>query len=257
MNSERRVAAVALLLALTLVGCGVGKGDQGSSLTVSAASSLKDAFTQYAEAFSDGEAKLQFAGSHALATQIRQGVRPDIFAAANTELPQELFAAGLVERPIIFAGNRLVIAVGRDAMKVKSLADLSARDITLAIGAAGVPVGDYTAKVLSRLPSVQRAAILNNVRSREPDVGGIVGKLSQGAVDAGFVYITDVEASGGRLKAIELPPALEPHVAYGVAVVKGSAQHKQAETFVAGLLDGGGQRALAGAGFEPPPAGAR
>ena len=36
-------------------------------------------------------------------------------------------------------------------------------------------------------------------------MAGVVGKLSQGAVDAGFVYITDVKAAGGKLTAIELP----------------------------------------------------
>ena len=38
----------------------------------------------------------------------------------------------------------------------------------------------------------QSEAILANVRSEEPDVAGIIGKLTQGAVDAGFVYVTDV-----------------------------------------------------------------
>ena len=36
-------------------------------------------------------------------------------------------------------------------------------------------------------------------------MAGIVGKLTQGAVDAGFVYISDVRATDGKLKAIELP----------------------------------------------------
>ena len=45
------------------------------------------------------------------------------------------------------------------------------------------------------------------MRSNEPDVKGIVGKLTQGAADAGFVYVTDVNATNGKLKAITLPPA--------------------------------------------------
>ena len=51
---------------------------------------------------------------------------------------------------------------------------------------------------------------------------GVVGKLTQGAADAGFVYVTDVEATNGKLRAIELPKRLRPSVAYGVAVVEGS-----------------------------------
>jgi molybdate transport system substrate-binding protein len=109
--------------------------------------------------------------------------------------------------------------------------------------------------VLERLPDAQRQAILDNVRSEEPDVGGIVGKLTQGAVDAGFVYITDVKASRGKLKAIELPPAAQPRVAYEIAVVKGAKHPKEARAFVDGIVSGAGQRALAAAGFEPPPAG--
>ena len=91
------------------------------------------------------------------------------------------------------------------------------------------------------------------MRSEEPDVAGITGKLTQGAVDAGFLYASDVRATDDKLKAIELPDALQPTVAYGVAVVKGAKQPEQAKAFIAGLLDGAGAEALEDAGFEPPP----
>ena len=271
VRSRRRPAMVVVAAAVVVAlaaGCGSsgggGTGDTtGTAATaakdrpaiaVSAATSLKTAFTEYADGFTAADVKLQFAGSDALAAQIEQGVRPDVFAAANTKLPDKLAKAGLVGPPTVFAGNRLVLAVPADDAKVTSLADLSKPGVTIATGAAGVPIGDYTRKVLARLPAAQRAAILANVRSREPDVGGIVGKLSQGAVDAGLVYVTDVTASGGRLKAIELPPSVRPQVAYGVAVVTGSKHAKQAHAFIVGLLTGKGRAALAKAGFEPPPA---
>ena len=57
--------------------------------------------------------KLSFGGSDELAAQIRQGVKPDVFAAANTKLPDELNGEGLVEKPVVFATNELVIAVPR------------------------------------------------------------------------------------------------------------------------------------------------
>ena len=93
------------------------------------------------------------------------------------------------------------------------------------------------------------------MRSLEPDVSGIVGKLTQGAVDAGFVYITDVVATDGALKAIDLPPNLQPDVAYGAAVVDGAANPDGAQAFIDGLLEGDGAAALKDAGFGPPPAG--
>lgn len=257
---RRWVGAALAVVALAAVGAGCGSDDKGSSSSksepgppvVSAAASLQEAFTAYGHDLSPSP-RFSFAGSDELAAQIRQGVKPDVFASANTKLPDALHQAGLVGAPTVFAGNRLVLAVPATGAKVKSLADIERRGPTVATGSATVPIGTYTQKVLARLPAPKRAAIEANVRSREPDVKGIVGKLTQGAVDAGFVYITDVKATHGKLKAIELPASLKPSAAYGVVIVKGAKHPKAAKAFVAGLLHGSGQRALQDAGFEPPP----
>ena len=258
---SRRVAAWALLVTFVLGGtfaaCGSDDessgGDGGSDqVVVSAASSLKKAFTTYGEQFDDGKVRLSFAGSDELAAQIRQGVKPDVFAAANTKLPDELFKEGLVEQPVRFATNELVLAVPADSDAIGSIDDVGGEGVTTAIGAEGVPVGDYTRTVLAQLPADQSAAIMANVRSNEPDVAGIVGKLTQGAVDAGFVYRSDVEGAGGKLKAIDLPEALKPTVEYGVAIVKGAPNPDGAKAFVDGLLDGAGAQALEDNGFGRP-----
>ena len=70
-----------------------------------------------------------------------------------------------------------------------------------------MPVGAYTREVLGRLPDALEEKILANVRSEEPDVKGVVGKLTQGAADAGFVYLTDVTDG---ITGVELPPELRP-----------------------------------------------
>jgi molybdate transport system substrate-binding protein len=256
----RRVVVVPTLAVLAatllvLAGCGGGGSaarDGAPALTVSAASSLQAALDAYARRFPGARVRTQFAGSDELAAQIRQGVRPDVFAAANTALPQQLYRDGLVARPRVFAGNELVLAVPAHDARVTSLADLTGR-VTIAVGAPSVPVGAYTREVLDRLGGARERAILANVRSREPDVKGVVGKLSQGAVDAGFVYRSDVRAAGGSLRAVALPPRLRPAVAYAAAVVKGTQRPGLAARYVDGLVHGAGQRALRAAGFEPPP----
>jgi molybdate transport system substrate-binding protein len=58
-----------------------------------------------------------------------------------------------------------------------------------------------------------------------------------------------VRASGGRMKAIALPPPLEPRVAYAAAVVRGTKHAAAARRFVDGLK---GADALAAAGFGRP-----
>jgi molybdate transport system substrate-binding protein len=256
MSIRDAVCAIGVTAALVpAAGCGQDSDSTRDrpQLKVSAASSLKEAFSAYAAGFEQARAALSFAGSDELAAQIRQGAQPDVFASADTKLPDQLFAERLVERPVVFTGNELVLAVPAGATHVRSLSDAAKHGLRLAIGDREVPVGRYTREVLGRLGAAQARAILANVRSEEPDVKGIVGKLSQRAVDAGFVYATDVRAAKRALRAIRLAKRLQPRVAYGIAVVKASKHATEARAFIDGLLRGDGQKALAAAGFRPPP----
>jgi molybdate transport system substrate-binding protein len=237
-----RRSSLLLLLCVAAAGCGGGS----TRLKVSAASSLKPPLTAL------GGADFSFAGSDQLAAQIRAGVRPDVFAAADTQLPDALYADGLVEKPVAFAGNRLVIAVAKGS-GIDGLAALERPGVAIAVGSPTVPVGAYTQMVLAGLAPAARAAIDRNVRSREPDVAGVIGKLTQGAVDAGFVYATDVRAAGTGIRAIALPAALRPSVTYEAAVVRGTGRTGAARAYIEGLLSGSGAAALRRAGFAPPP----
>ncbi len=250
----RRTACLAASLAAVAIaaGCGGSSDSSKPTLTVYAAASLKIAFQSCATGFTDANVRFNFAGSDELAAQIRQGARPDVYAAANTTLPNDLAVAGLLEAPVVFAGNRLVVAVPRDS-QVGSVAALAKPGTKVVAGEKGVPVGDYTLTVLGRLPAAERTAVLANVRSREPDVLGIVGKLTQGAADAGFAYTTDVVAMHGALRAVELPASLQPRVEYGIGVVKGTKHEAQAKAFIDSLTAGPCRQVMRQAGFEPPP----
>jgi molybdate transport system substrate-binding protein len=249
----KRVAL--LVVALAVAGCGsdAGGSDAGKPrLVVSAASSMTEALNACSPSFADATVRISFAGSDELAAQIRQGVMPDVYAAANTKLPDALHEEGLLGAPLKFATNELVLAVPKDS-QIASIRDLTRTDVDIAIGSESVPIGAYTRETLARLPAGQARAILANVRSNEPDVKGIVGKLTQGAVDAGFVYVTDVTATGGELTAIDLPPAVEPQVTYEAGVVKGAKQPEHAQAYLDGLLDGPCADALRDAGFGAAP----
>jgi molybdate transport system substrate-binding protein len=248
------VAACALLAACGDDEASGGSGGSGGKpqLVVSAASSMKEALTACGPNFPGATVRLSFAGSDELAAQIRQGVKPDVFASANTKLPDALHDEGKLSAPVEFATNSLVLAVPADS-DIRGLDAIAKPGVKLAIGSETVPIGSYTREVLGRLPAAQSKAILANVRSNEPDVKGIVGKLTQGAIDAGFVYRSDVEATGGKTKAIALPGALQPTVVYAAGVVEGAKQPKQARAFVEGLVSGGCADALKQASFGPPP----
>jgi molybdate transport system substrate-binding protein len=241
-----------LAVALLAVGCGGDEPAAGERprLIVSAAASLTDPLTACSREFEGADVRLSFGGSDELAAQIRQGVRPGVFAAANTRLPEELASEDLLETPVEFATNELVMALPPDEREIERAEDLAAPGVRLVIGAETVPVGSYTREVLGRLPAAVREQILANVRSEEPDVRGVVGKLTQGAADAGFVYLTDIT---GDLTAVELPPELQPTVAYGAGVVEGTEQQELAQRYLDGLTDGPCADALREEGFGPPP----
>jgi molybdate transport system substrate-binding protein len=241
---------VGLALVVGLGGCG-GSGGEGS-LVVLGASSLTEAVGEYAEGFEGAEVRTSFAGSDQLAAQIRQGGGADLFLSADTDYPDELFEEGLVEKPKVFAANELTIAVSADS-ELASFSDLAGAGTKIVIGDPGVPVGAYTRTVLERLPAAEREAILNNVRSEEPEVGSVIAKVLQGAADAGFVYVTDAKSAGDAVKTIAIPPDMEPEVAYAGAVVKDSGDPAAAAQFLDGLIDGEGARDLERAGFLPPP----
>ena len=243
-------AGAALAVALAIPGCG-GDDEPEPRLVVSAASSMTEALTECGREFDGANVRLSFGGSDELAAQVRQGVKPDVLASANTSIPEDLHDEGLLSRPAEFATNRLVIAVPRGS-DVRETADLRREGMTLAIGSESVPIGAYTREALERLPGDEGELILANVRSNEPDVKGIVGKLTQGAADAGITYVTDVTAAGDALDAIPLPPAVEPDVTYAAGVVRGAKEPELARRFVDELVEGGCADALADAGFGKP-----
>src|ERR1700742_2567600 len=156
-NCRRSVsAALALVAVLALAACGddssdstdtAGAAGDGATpqLVGSAASSMTEALEKCSPEFEGADVKLSFAGSDELAAQIRQGVKPDVFASANTKLPDALYDEDLLEKPVVCAANELVLAVPADGT-VTGLDDLAKPGVTIAMGAESVPVGTYTRK---------------------------------------------------------------------------------------------------------------
>ena len=236
-----RLAALLAGLVL-LAGCG---GNEDEPLTVYAASSLTEAFEQLTPAV-----RFNFAGSDELATQLREGAQADVYAAASPRYPGELFEEGIVEEPIVFATNRLVIVVPSDnPAGIRELDDLTAVDVRLVIGGEGVPIGDYTRELLER---AERPDVLERVVSEEEDVKGVLAKVALGEADAGFVYATDARAAGGDVVAIELPREFQGPIEYPVAVVRNATRAEDARRFIELLRSSRGRTALRAAGFGLP-----
>jgi molybdate transport system substrate-binding protein len=251
--TPRRFAAfvAALVTSLLVVGGAAAQASQHSSakvsgITVYAASSLTDVFPQI-----DKGPKYSFGASSTLATQITQGAPADVFASANTTIPDQLFAKGLVQKPVIFTRNRLVLVVPTsNPAGIHSVYDLKKPGVKLVIAAAAVPVGSYTLQVLKQMALT---SVLSNVVSRESDVRSVLSKVALGEADAGFVYSTDAKTVPGKVTVIKIPAWAQPKVTYEMAVVSASPNKAAAEAYIKEVLSKAGQKKMLAAGFLPIP----
>jgi molybdate transport system substrate-binding protein len=246
--TARSLAFVAFLAAaLATAGVsGARQGQDSGRITVLAAASLTNVFPQI-----DRSPRYSFAGSDQLAAQILQGAPADVFAAASPKYPDQLYAKGLVEKPVVFARNRLVVIVPRaNPANIQSVFDLKKPGVKLVIGDATVPVGSYTRTVLANMGLT---SVLSNVVSQETDVRSVLVKVVLGEADAGFVYRTDALTVPGKVKTITIPAWAQPRQSYEIAVLKSTSNRSAAILFVNKVMSKRGQNVLRKAGFLAPP----
>jgi molybdate transport system substrate-binding protein len=217
-------------------------------LTVFAAASLREAFTAIA---AGSDATFNFAGSQELRTQIEHDAPADVFASADIEHMAALEKAGRVGPPALFARNEPVLVVARDkSAAIKSFADLPAAE-KIVLGAAGVPIGRYSAQILDKAGADFRARVEAHVVSREANVRQVLAKVSLGEADAAIVYRTDAAAAAGKVTVVTIPAETNVIAAYAIAVVRSSKHPDAASAFVDRVLSADGQAALQKAGFLP------
>jgi len=235
-----------LLVVALLVGVGPASASGATTLNVFAAASLTQVFPKI-----DASERYSFAGSDQLALQIRQGAPADVFASASPKYTELAYRDGYLQRPVVFATNRLIVLVPRsNPAGIKSVYDLRRQGLKLVIGDKTVPIGSYTRQILDTLGITND--VMNNVVSQETDVKGIVTKVALGEADAGFVYRTDARSVAGHTRTIALPGWSQPPIRYEIAVVKASTHAAAACAYVKKLMSPRGRKLLAAAGFGLP-----
>jgi molybdate transport system substrate-binding protein len=229
-----------LAAAALLTGC--AGDDGGGDLVVFAASSLGSVASGL-----DPDATVVLGGSNDLAAQIRDGAKADVFLSASAKPLADLRADGLVDAPVAFASNRLVIIVpSANREKVNHIVDLTRKGVKLVLGAKGVPVGDYARESLEL---AGLGAALDNVVSLEHDVKGVVAKVKLDEADAGIVYETDARAAANDVLAYDISDYFQPEIRYYAAAIAPASD--RAAAYLERLTGGEGQRALRRAGFLP------
>jgi molybdate transport system substrate-binding protein len=248
-------AATALLL-VSMAGC--GSDDAGSAsgeettLTVYAASSLTDSFSELGKRFErshDGvTVTFNFAGSSDLVAQLQQGAPADVFASADQENMEKAVSDDLVEgEPVDFASNTLQIAVPPDNPgNVSSLQDLAKPGLNVVVCAPEVPCG-------SASQDVEKAGGIDiKPVSEEQAVTDVLAKVTTGQADAGLVYVSDVISAGDDVQGVSFPESSEAVNVYPITGLKDSENPELAQEFVDLVTSQEGQAVLRDAGFAKP-----
>ena len=247
------------VLLTSLAGCGSDSpsaaGDaaqKSTTLTVFAAASLKDTFTEIGKEF-EAEHKgvkvqFSFAGSSDLVAQIQQGAPADVFASADIKNMEKATADHLTHgAPVNFASNTLEIVTPPDnPAKVASLADLRKPRIKVVICATEVPCGAAAHKV-EDVSGVNIKPV-----SEEASVTDVLNKVSTGEADAGLVYVTDVKSAGSKVHGVRFPESSFAVNTYPIAALTRSKGADLARQFVDLVTSDNGQAVLTAAGFAKP-----
>ena len=248
----------------------IGAQQKPADLTVFAAASLKDAFSEAADVLGKRNppiaVRYSFAGSQQLVLQLEQGAAADVVASADQRWMQVAQDGGLVAgTPVIFARNRLlVITPASNPGRIDRLEDLGKRGLKLVLGAEAVPVGKYSREALDRLRGAPgfgtdySKRVLRNLVSEEENVKAVVSKVQLGEVDAGIVYVSDVTPPVRKaVRTIEIPDPYNVVAAYPIAVLRQSQQPAAARAFVEYITSAEGQAVLARHGLLPAEAAAK
>ncbi|MBC7876650.1 MAG: molybdate ABC transporter substrate-binding protein [Anaerolineales bacterium] len=258
----KRFLSMILLLALFIVGCAPASSTPVSrTLTVFAAASLTDAFTEIGANFDaahpDVTTTFNFAGSQALRTQIEEGAPADVFASASGKEMETLITNSFVAESAsqFFLSNKLIVILPADnPAGIDSLEDLANSGIKIVLAAEEVPVGNYARQSLDLMDTSFgtdfKDKVLANVVSNEDNVKQVVAKIQLGEADAGIVYTSDAVAAPD-LKTIEIPTELNIIAKYPIAPLTESANADLAEAFIAYVLSADGQAILQKWGFAP------
>lgn len=236
----------------TIPGRRVEVAKPSGGITVSAASSLTEVFTQLGKQFQKQykgtTVTFNFGASSILETQIQQGAPADVFASADTTNMDKLSSAGDVAgKPVVFARNLLEIAVAKgNPKRITTLADTLKPGVQLVLCAPTVPCGKFA------LQAYQQAGLTVPKVPTGQDVKATLSNVTLGSADAAVVYVTDVKAAKGKVAGVVIPSTQNVVATYPIGVVKASTNAAAAQAFVQYVASAAGKATLLKFGFLKP-----
>lgn len=261
-------ACAAFATAFTAAGSAVAQNAPVSVQIFSAGSlrSVVNALDSEAAGRYHIDIKATFGGSGALRQRIEQGASPDLFLSADVASPRKLTQQGRSIVPVIaFARNRLCIfSRGAAGVNVHNVIDrLLGKTVRIRTSTPiADPAGDYAWAMFDRIDALRpgAGAILkakaqaNMNLTAAPTVPGqsaTAALFASNKIDVAVAYCSgaaSLQKQVPGLTSLEVPPQLDPHPLYGIAVLSDKPQAQRLALF---LLSEQGQAIVARAGLVP------
>jgi molybdate transport system substrate-binding protein len=252
----RNLKGLIIVVAMSLLIASPVWGEE--EIFVSAAISLKNAFTDLGKLYAEGhpgvKVNFNFGASGDLIKQIQGGAPVAVFASAAQKDMDLLEQAGLLvpgSRADMAVNEVVLVQPKQTTVKLAGFLDLTKPKVKkIAIGnPKTVPAGRYAMEVLNYFKiagaSQDKLILAENVRQ-------VLDYVARGEVDAGVVYQTDALTRAQEVQVIvAAPPASHKPVVYPLAMIKGAAHETVAREFVALVLSPQGQTVLQKYGFKP------
>jgi molybdate transport system substrate-binding protein len=233
---------------LPLTAC--GGGNDSTTITVLAASSLTGTFTDLGKKFEDEHpgvtVKFAFDSSATLAQQATQGAPADVLATADTDTMASAKSAQ-AGTPKVFATNVMVLVTPKaNPAGIQKFSDLDKSSVKYVMCVTTAPCGKVGQALLDQ------DHITGKPVSQEVDVKSVLAKITEGEADAGIVYTSDAEAAGSDVSALPIPGSAKQTTTYPIVALTQSKHSGLAQDFVDLVTGSTGQKVLQQAGFGRP-----
>jgi ABC-type molybdate transport system substrate-binding protein len=266
----RRDLCTRLLPALSLLAfVAATEAAQPDPVQIYAAGSLRGVVSELAAEAGPAlgvEIQPSFGGSGSMRERIEKGEAADLLMSADVGSPRKLEAQGRTTVPVIaFARNRMCIVSRRSAgVTATNLVDRLLANGTRLKTSTPVadPSGDYAWSIFKKVDAIRPGAQGILERKAQASMGLVAKPATPGqsaaaalfaadAIDMSITYCSGFSALEKELPGLTglpVPPELDPHPVYGVAVLSTKPQVLRLALF---LLSEKGQAIIAKQGLVP------
>lgn len=213
----------------------IAKTEESKTITVAAAASLTEAFTEIQPLFKEKEnieLEFTFGASGTLQKQIEEGAGIDAFISASEKNMNELLDEKLVDEKTVgtIVKNALVLISSKEETNIKSLDDLKKIESRIAIGESEtVPAGQYAKEALENLNLWDE---LFDKFVFGKDVKAVLSYVESGEAGAGFVYKSDAMGIDNINIVDEIDESSHTPIVYPGGVISDSKEKEAAKKFV-------------------------